>query len=121
MDQHTQHWVQPAGDGQQDRQEVQPYGEGHIHLDRGHHPAGEPQEMEESADIIVYQRDIRRVHRQVTAVPPMAMPTSAFFKAEASLMPSVHAYGPAFPLAPVDPGCLVLGETFRADRPIIGA
>ena len=67
MDQGTHNGIQRAGDGQCDGNEVQRHREGHIQLDGGHHPLGQGHQMGQFLDLVIHQRDIRRVHGDVAA------------------------------------------------------
>lgn len=88
MDQRAHHGIQRPADGQRDGDEVQQHGKGHIALDSDHHAAGQRHQMRQLLDLIVHQRNIRRVYGDIAANAPMAMPTSAFFRAGASFTPS---------------------------------
>ena len=67
MDQGTHNGIQRAGDGQCDGNEVQRHREGHIQLDGGHHPLGQGHQMGQFLDLVIHQRDIRRIHSAVEA------------------------------------------------------
>ena len=67
MDQGTYHGVQSTGDGQDDGNEVQSHGDGHVQLDGGHHPFGQGHQVGELLHFIAYQGDIRCVYGDVAA------------------------------------------------------
>ena len=72
MDEGTYDGVQDSGDGKDDCNKVQGHRKGHVQFDGSHHALGKSNEMGKLFYFIVY----------------MAIPTSACFRAGASLIPS---------------------------------
>lgn len=59
--------VQLSDNGQCNFDKVQRHREGHVQLDRGHHPLGERYQMRKLPDLVVHERDICSIHGNITA------------------------------------------------------
>lgn len=65
MNQRAGNGVQRPDDVQRDGDEVERHGEGHIRLDGRHHPLRERHKVRQLLDLVVHQRDVRRVHGDI--------------------------------------------------------
>ena len=72
--------VEDTGDGEDDRGKIQGHGKGKVQTDRRHHPAGEPEQMGEFPDVIVYKDDICGVYCDVAADPAHGDADAGFFQ-----------------------------------------
>ena len=59
--------IEDSGYGKDDRCKIQCHRERKIQADRRHHPFGKPEKMGKFPNIIIYQGDICRVHRNITS------------------------------------------------------
>ena len=80
--------IQNSCDRKNDGDKVQRQREGQIVFDPHHHTSGQVQKVGDFFHIVIDQRDVCRVYAMSLSTPPMAMPTYAFFRAGASLIPS---------------------------------
>ena len=67
MDQRTDNRVQDTGDGEHNRSKIQRHGEGQVAFDDQHHVPRQTEQMRHLAYLVVDQRDIRRIDRNVAA------------------------------------------------------